>query len=85
MIAMLVILSSAGVAYMVLMRVANRRSALRWALGILLGGLLAYNFLALGLFGITKWMINSSVSGVVTFVILGELIGFVGGWIWSRR
>ena len=84
-IAMLVILSSAGVAYMVLMRVANRRSALRWALGILLGGLLAYNFLALGLFGITKWMINSSVSGVVTFVILGELIGFVGGWIWSRR
>jgi hypothetical protein len=82
---MLVILSSAGVAYMVIMRVANLRSALRWSLGILLGGLLAYNFLSLGLFGITKWMINSSVSGVITFVILGELLGFVGGWIWSRR
>jgi hypothetical protein len=67
------------------MRVANLRSALRWSLGILLGGLLAYNFLSLGLFGITKWMINSSVSGVITFVILGELLGFVGGWIWSRR
>ncbi len=84
-IAMLVILSSAGVAYMVIMRVANRRSALRWTLGILLGGLFAYNFLALGLFGITNWMINSSASGVVTFVMLGELLGFVGGWIWSRR
>ncbi len=85
MIAMLVILFSAGVAYTVIVRVANRRSALRWTLGILLGGLLAYNFLALGLFGITTWMINSGASGVVTFVFLGELLGFVGGWIWSRR
>ncbi|MFN8381291.1 MAG: glycoside hydrolase family 3 N-terminal domain-containing protein [Anaerolineales bacterium] len=84
-IAMLVILSSAGVAYMVILRVANLRAALRWSLGILIGGLLAYNFLSLGLFGITKWMMNSSISGVVTFVILGELLGFVGGWVWSRR
>jgi len=84
-IAMMVILFSAGVAYMVTIRVTNRRSAFRWTLGILLGGLLSYNFLSLGLFGITNWMINSSVSGVVIFVILGELLGFVGGWIWSRR
>ncbi|MBK8780276.1 MAG: hypothetical protein IPO22_00395 [Anaerolineales bacterium] len=84
-IAMLVILFSVGVAYMVTIRVTNRRSAFRWTLGILLGGLLSYNFLSLGLFGITNWMINSSVSGVVIFVILGELLGFVGGWIWSRR
>ena len=84
-VAMLVILSSTGVAYMVLVRVTNRRPALRWTLGILLGGLLAYNFLSLGLFSITNWMITSSISGVITFVILGELIGFVGGWIWSRR
>jgi hypothetical protein len=82
---MLVILFSVGVAYMVTIRVTNRRSAFRWTLGILLGGLLSYNFLSLGLFGITNWMINSSVSGVVIFVILGELLGFVGGWIWSRR
>ena len=84
-IAMLVILSNAGVAYLVMVRMVNRRYALRWTLGILLGGLLAYNFLSLGLFGITTWMISSGASGVVTFVILGELLGFVGGWIWSRR
>ena len=84
-VAMLVILSSTGIVYMVLMRVTSRRPALRWTLGILLGGLLAYNFLSLGLFSITNWMINSSISGVITFVILGELIGFVGGWIWSRK
>ena len=64
---------------------ANRRFAIRWALGILLGGLLAYNFLALGLFGITTWTATSGVSGVVIFVFLGELLGFVGGWVWSRR
>ncbi|MBL8101008.1 MAG: hypothetical protein JNM02_00625 [Anaerolineales bacterium] len=84
-VAMSVILVSAWIAYIVLVRISNRRSALRWSLGILLGGLLAYNFLALGLFGITNLMINSSVSGVITFVIFGELLGFVGGWIWSRR
>lgn len=84
-IAMLVILLTAWVAYFTLMRLTNRKSALRWSLGILLGGLLSYNFLSLGLFGITNWMLNSSVSGVIVFVLLGELIGFVGGWIWSRR
>ncbi len=84
-IAMLVILFSVGVAYMVSIRITNRRAAFRWTLGILLGGLLSYNFLSLGLFGITNWMLNSSISGVVIFVILGELLGFVGGWIWSRR
>ncbi len=84
-IAMLVILFSVGVAYMVSIRITNRRAAFRWTLGILLGGLLSYNFLSLGLFGITNWMLNSSISGVVIFVVLGELLGFVGGWIWSRR
>jgi beta-N-acetylhexosaminidase len=84
-ISMMVILFTVAVAYTVSIRVANRRSAFRWTLGILLGGLLAYNFLALGLLGITTWIVTSSVSGVVTFVILGELLGFVGGWVWSRR
>ncbi|MBI3153333.1 MAG: hypothetical protein HYZ21_14450, partial [Chloroflexi bacterium] len=84
-IAMLVVLLSAWLAYLITVRVTNRRSAVRWALGILLGGLLSYNFLALGLFGITNWTISSGVSGVIIFVILGELLGFVGGWLWSRR
>lgn len=85
LIAMLVILLSAWSAYQLTAAAASRRFARRWALGILLGGLLAYNLLALGLFGITKWIVNSGVAGVVIFVILGELIGFVGGWFWSRR
>ena len=42
-------------------------------------------YLALGLFGIANWLINAQLSGVITFVFLGELLGFVGGWLWSRR
>jgi hypothetical protein len=54
-------------------------------LGVALGGLAAYNYLAFGLFGIVNWLVTSGISGLITFVILGELIGFVVGWIWSRR
>ena len=85
LIAMLVVLSSVWISYLLAIRMTNRRSAFRWALGILLGGLLSYNFLSLGLFGTTNWTVGSGLSGVVIFVILGELIGFVGGWLWSRN
>ncbi|MDP1714185.1 MAG: glycoside hydrolase family 3 N-terminal domain-containing protein [Anaerolineales bacterium] len=85
LVVMFLVLSSAGLAYWVAIRVTQRRSALRWALGVLLGGLFAYNFLAFGLFGIANWLINAQLSGVITFVFLGELLGFVGGWLWSRR
>jgi len=85
LVTMFLVLSSAGLAYWVAIRVTQRRSALRWALGVLLGGLIAYNFLAFGLFGIANWLINAQLSGVITFVFLGELLGFVGGWLWSRR
>ena len=85
LVVMFLVLCSTGLAYWVAIRVTQRRSALRWALGVLLGGLIAYNFLAFGLFGIANWLINAQFSGVITFVFLGELLGFVGGWLWSRR
>ncbi|WKZ35479.1 MAG: glycoside hydrolase family 3 N-terminal domain-containing protein [Anaerolineales bacterium] len=84
-VAMLVILASAGLSYFVAIRVTNRRSAYRWTLGILLGGLFSYNLLVFGLFGITNWLMNAGLSGVIAFVFLGELLGFVGGWLWSHR
>jgi beta-N-acetylhexosaminidase len=84
-ITMLIILFSAGFIYVVLLRVGGRHSALRWSLGILLGGLLAYNILSFGLFGTTNWLTNSGLSGVITFTIAGELLGLLGGWLWSRK
>ncbi len=66
-------------------RLTDPRSALRWALGLSIGGLLAYNYLALGLFGIFGWLSSSGLGGVLLFVFVGELLGLAAGWAWSRR
>jgi beta-N-acetylhexosaminidase len=84
-VAMLFIAFCSLICYGAGSRLANRRSAFRWSLGIALGGLAAYNYLAFGLFGIVNWLVTSGILGLITFVVLGELIGFVVGWIWSRR
>lgn len=84
-IAMLIIFASGMISYGVILQIASRRLAVRWSLGILLGGLLAYNALSFGLFGLGEWLLNAGLSGVVVFTLAGELIGFAGGWLWSRR
>ncbi|MBC7878392.1 MAG: hypothetical protein H7Y59_14575 [Anaerolineales bacterium] len=84
-IAMLLIAFSVLIGYTVGIRITDQRSAFRWALGIALGGLVAYNYLAFGLFGIMNWLIASGVSGVILFIFLGQLLGFTAGWVWSRR
>jgi beta-N-acetylhexosaminidase len=66
-------------------RLTDPRAALRWALGLCIGGLLAYNYLALGLFGIFTWLSSSGLGGVLLVVAVGELLGFAAGWAWSRR
>jgi beta-N-acetylhexosaminidase len=85
LIAMLFIIFSIWTIYGMGIRVSGRRSALRWSLGIALGGLVAYNYLAFGLFGVMKWLIASGLPGVIVFVSVGELIGFTAGWFWSTR
>ena len=85
LVAMLFIALSIWVAYSMGIRIANRRSAFRWALGIVLGGLLAYNFLVFGMFGVMNWLTASGLSGVIIFIFMGELIGFAAGWAWSRK
>jgi len=85
LVAMLFITFSILVGYGVGIRITSRRAALRWALSIALGGLAAYNYLILGLFGIVNWLTASGLPGAITIVLMGELIGFVGGWFWSKR
>ena len=85
LVAMLFIVFSIWVSYSMGIRIASRRSAFRWVLGVALGGLAAYNYLIFGLFGIMGWLIASGLSGVIVFVFMGELIGFAAGWVWSRQ
>jgi beta-N-acetylhexosaminidase len=84
-VTMLFITFSVWLCYGIGSRVTENRSAIRWALGIALGGLTAYNLLAFGLFGATTWLVSSGISGLIVFIFTGELLGFVGGWVWSRR
>jgi beta-N-acetylhexosaminidase len=84
-LAMLFLAFSIWIVYSVGSRVTDRRSAIRLALGLALGGLLAFNYLAFGLFGITNWLTASGISGVIAFIFLGEVAGFIAGWVWSQQ
>ncbi|MBK8616634.1 MAG: hypothetical protein IPN96_05895 [Anaerolineales bacterium] len=84
-VTMLFVAFSVWLGYGIGSRITENRSAIRWALGIALGGLIAYNLLAFGLFGSTVWLIASGITGLILFIFAGELIGFAAGWVWSRR
>jgi beta-N-acetylhexosaminidase len=72
-------------AYRIGSQIHNRRWGLRWALSVLLGGLIAYNYLALGFPGSTAWVTASGTWGVLGWTILGEMLGWIGSWIWTQR
>jgi hypothetical protein len=82
---MTIILVGAAIAYLLALRLTSRRAGIRWALGILIGGLLAYNLLSIGLFGLTAVAIRNSLPGVIAFVSAGGVLGLFGGVVWSRR
>jgi len=84
-VAMLFIAFSMWIGYNAGIRWTNPRATLRWIIGIALGGLLAYNYLAFGMFGIFNWLPSSGLPGVLFFVLMGEFLGFAAGWAWSRR
>jgi beta-N-acetylhexosaminidase len=66
-------------------RIGSRRWSARWGLCALLGGLLAYNYLALGLPGAADALAAGGGGAMVGFTILGEVSGALAAWIWMRR
>jgi hypothetical protein len=67
------------------MRLYGPHAGIRWALGIVLGGVSAYTYLALGLLGATTWMVSNGFNGILALSIIGMLIGWALGWWWARR
>ncbi len=65
-------------------QIESTRWGLRWALVTLLGGILAYNYLTLGIFGVES-VLENGISGMIVFVLFGEFFGWLAGWIWMRR
>ena len=83
-IAILLWVFGAGLAYLAGEQIESERWGLRWALSTLLGGLIAYNYLALDLPG-SILLTADGLSGVVVFIVLAELLGWLSGWMWYRR
>ncbi|MBL8050995.1 MAG: hypothetical protein JNM46_07210, partial [Anaerolineales bacterium] len=84
LVSMFMIVIVAGLVFVIASQFVTRSSALRWSLGILLGGLFAYNLLAFGIFGISNWLLETGLVGVAMVTLIGQALGFMGGWFWSR-
>ena len=61
------------------------RWALRSMLSTLIGGLLSYSYLNLGLAGTREWILKSGTAFVVEVVVVGMMLGWIGALIWWMR
>jgi peptidoglycan/LPS O-acetylase OafA/YrhL len=85
LLVMLAVLGGALLMFWAVSRLVSPRWGLRWALCVFLGGLAAYNYLALGFPGATDWIASSAGAfGVLTLTFAGEVIGSLGAWIWMQ-
>jgi beta-N-acetylhexosaminidase len=85
LLVVLALVGGAALMFWAVSRVVSPQWGLRWALCIFLGGLLAYNYLALGLPRAAEWIASSAGAfGVLVLTFGGEVIGALGAWIWMR-
>jgi beta-N-acetylhexosaminidase len=84
-LSMFIIAFSTWVGYWFSKRFIARKGAVRFALGTLLGGLFAYNYLVLGMPGGSTLLTSNGVTGVLVIVLFGELLGSGAGLLWARK
>jgi beta-N-acetylhexosaminidase len=85
LLVMLALIGGSLLMFWAVSRIVSTRWGLRWALCVFLGGLLAYNYLALGFPGATDWIASSSGAfGVLILTFAGQLIGAFAAWLWMQ-
>jgi beta-N-acetylhexosaminidase len=85
LLVLLAIFGGASLAFWAVSRIVSPRWGLRWALCVFLGGLLAYNYLALDFPGAAEWIAaDAGAFGVLLLTFAGEVIGALGAWIWLQ-
>ncbi|HJS18895.1 MAG TPA: hypothetical protein VJ785_09100, partial [Anaerolineales bacterium] len=83
LLVLITLFGSATLTYWAASRIFSPRWGLRWALCVFLGGLLGYNYLALGLPGAAEWVASDGGAlGVLFLTILGEMAGLLAAWVW---
>jgi hypothetical protein len=85
MVGMLVLLAGASFTFLVVGRMRTLRWVLRWTLCAFLGGLVAYNYAALGLPGSAQWLAQAGFVGLVWMMLIGIGLGLVAAFVWERR
>ena len=81
---LLVVLVGAVAAAYIGVRQAVARWGLRWALCGVIGGLLAYNYLALKLPGTEDLLRDAGTTGVIIVTVVGVLLGWLVGFLWMQ-
>lgn len=85
LIVMIAVFGGALLMFWAVSRIVSPRWGLRWALFVFLGGLAAYNYLALDLPGAANWIATSSGAfGVLLLTFAGQIVGSLGAWIWMQ-
>jgi hypothetical protein len=85
LIVMLAVVGGSVLMFWAVSRLVSMRWGLRWALCVFLGGLAAYNYLALDFPGAANWIATSAGAfRVLMLTISGELIGALAAWIWMK-
>jgi hypothetical protein len=85
LLVMMAVIGGAFLTFWAMSRLVSPRWGLRWALCVFLGGLAAYNYLALDFPGAANWIATSSGAfGVLLLTFGGELVGSLAAWIWMK-
>jgi beta-N-acetylhexosaminidase len=85
MLSLFVLGGGALLAYWVGSSSGRSRWGMRWALCALLGGLLTYNYLALGLPGAGDALKAGGGGALIGLTVLGEIVGAVCAWLWMQK
>lgn len=85
LLTLLLLLVAAGLIFWAGYRIESAQWGARWGMCALAGGLLAYNYFALGLPGSSAFAISNGIGGMLMLTMTGALLGWIGGWIWSRN
>jgi hypothetical protein len=85
LLVLLAVFGGASLMFWAVSRIVSPRWGLRWALCSFVGGLAAYNYLALGLPGAAEWIASGAGAvGVLLMTFIGEALGALAAWAWMQ-
>ena len=85
LLVLLAVFGGALLMFWAVSRIVSPRWGLRWALCCFVGGLVAYNYLALGMPGAAEWVASGvGAVGVLLITFIGETLGALAAWVWMQ-